>query len=683
MAVVIDAVVIDAILLGQGDRRRQLHDFPVLADVWLELALRPGGMHDLLITPHRDVPASRVAGFIEQHTRDAPPGEGERMVAYLQGVVAARLDLEDLWSVIIPGTDWWHGMRRTRDREFGHTPPFDVKPKSESTRVEELNVQSDPQFPFELEQVLELLLQVEVARAVKPRAGSVDSDVRRHEDELDSRPSVVRQLARLGLIIGVLRAAEDAEGSPIGSLEELVQRLKGSEIARLGGHAIRESWVNYNHYGKREAEITAHGEQMQHKKLIWNISANRHAEYAIERSVPAIKADAARSLFSISCREIGWAILDSGIDETHPAFDDLSSPSGGPRRHRIRATYDFGDIRAILNKGNRKAATRAALAAKLAANRAAFAASNPTNAVAEIDRKLLALASNTNDELAIDWSLVEPLVKRENPITPKHPHGTHVAGILGGHLTTKDTATGAVTTQLAGVCPDINLYDFRVLGPDNEQTEFAVIAALQFIRYLNARNSFSIIDGVNMSLSIPHNVRNYACGRTPVCMEAEALTANGVVIVAAAGNRGYQRYRLADDTAFENYASSSITDPGNAEGVITVGATHRFWPHTYGVSFFSSRGPTGDGRLKPDLLAPGERIDSAVPGGATDVMDGTSMAAPHVSGAAALLMARHRELKGRPARVKKILCDTATDLGRERSFQGHGMVDVLRAIQSI
>ena len=55
---------------------------------------------------------------------------------------------------------------------------------------------------------------------------------------------------------------------------------------------------------------------------------------------------------------------------------------------------------------------------------------------------------------------------------------------------------------------------------------------------------------------------------------------------------------------------ASITDPGNADGVITVGATHRFWPHTYGVSFFSSRGPTGDGRLKPDLVAPGEKIRS-------------------------------------------------------------------------
>ena len=59
------------------------------------------------------------------------------------------------------------------------------------------------------------------------------------------------------------------------------------------------------------------------------------------------------------------------------------------------------------------------------------------------------------------------------------------------------------------------------------------------------------------------------------------------------------------------------------------------------------------------------------------------MAAPHVSGAAALLMARHRELVGQPRRIKEILCATATDLGRERSFQGAGLVDVLRALQSV
>jgi hypothetical protein len=59
------------------------------------------------------------------------------------------------------------------------------------------------------------------------------------------------------------------------------------------------------------------------------------------------------------------------------------------------------------------------------------------------------------------------------------------------------------------------------------------------------------------------------------------------------------------------------------------------------------------------------------------------MSAPHVSGAAALLMARHVELEGAPMRIKQILCATATDLGREPYFQGRGLVDVLRAIQSV
>jgi hypothetical protein len=232
------------------------------------------------------------------------------------------------------------------------------------------------------------------------------------------------------------------------------------------------------------------------------------------------------------------------------------------------------------------------------------------------------------------------------------------------------------------MCPDINFYDFRVLAKTIEDTEFAIIAALQYLRYLNDRHTYLTIHGANMSLSIPHDVRNFACGRTPICNECERLVESGVVVVAAAGNLGYQSFETKNGS-YEGYTAFSITDPGNADGVITVGATHRYKPHTYGVSFFSSRGPTGDGRLKPDLVAPGERIESCLPNGEWGELDGTSMAAPHVSGAAAMLMARYDELIGEPRRIKQILCDSATDLGRERSFQGHGMLDVLRAFQSI
>ncbi len=257
-----------------------------------------------------------------------------------------------------------------------------------------------------------------------------------------------------------------------------------------------------------------------------------------------------------------------------------------------------------------------------------------------------------------------------------------MAGILAGDWRKSEEEDRLPSHTITGICPRLEVYDLRVLDDEGRGEEFAVLAALQFIRHLNSHSEQRVIHGVNLSLSIRHDVRNYACGRTPVCEEAERLVSSGVVVVAAAGNEGFTQYATNDGLA-DGYRTVSITDPGNAQGVITVGATHRFKPHTYGVSYFSSRGPTGDGRSKPDLVAPGEKIKAPVPGRRVGVQDGTSMAAPHVSGAAALLMGRHRELIGAPEKIKETLCRTATDLGRERHFQGHGMVDVLRAIQSV
>ena len=143
----------------------------------------------------------------------------------------------------------------------------------------------------------------------------------------------------------------------------------------------------------------------------------------------------------------------------------------------------------------------------------------------------------------------------------------------------------------------------------------------------------------------------------------------------------------------------TINDPGNAERAITVGSTHRDSPHGYGVSYFSSRGPTGDGRRKPDLVAPGERITSAAAGAfkapvkleageETKVAvyvesSGTSMAAPHVSGAIAAFLSVRREFIGRPDEVKRIFVESATPLGRDPSFEGGGLLDLMRALQAV
>ena len=304
--------------------------------------------------------------------------------------------------------------------------------------------------------------------------------------------------------------------------------------------------------------------------------------------------------------------------------------------------------------------------------------------------KAKAVAQSLRSGAELDWEELKPALVKEPDQLAEYvedldPHGTHVAGILGGRR-----VEGAGDETSVGVCPQIKLVDLRVLDPrgatgrkGSSDREFEVIAAMQFITHRNAVGGGPKVHGVNISLQLPHNPKEFACGSTPVCVESNNLVANGVVVVAASGNKGIEA-DVANPTTFEgSFADISISDPGNASAVITVGSTHRKRPHEYGVSYFSGRGPTGDGRQKPDLVGPGEKILGPVKGGGYQTMSGTSQAAPHVSGSAALLLARHGELIGEAERVKQILCDTATDLRRHRDFQGAGLVDILRALQSI
>jgi len=662
MAVKLGTKVVDALLLGPEGRRRQLQDFPVLGDVWTQFAGNPAGASDLLIIPTREKSAVHVAEIIAP--RGHNDSDNSRSVAYLHDLVVASLKAKDLAEVIFPATHWWDQLQ---DR-------WQIRGMPSAAEIRQWI--SD-----------ELRLSLDKAGA--------HSDFKALDQPRAHRPCLDTddmQAARLGALLGMfLAAAKHADvEKPVDTIADAVKLLTSAAIVEEGVRAVER-------VKKRHKALTAaaNKEGLNWNGVIFQVTLNRPAEAALTESVLAIKADAARQLFTISCRKVAWAVLDSGVDHTHEAFRDhkegdkrldrkkreTANAGGDPDTvtrldwypHRIRGTFDFTRVRAILG---------VATPAQVTALAAEDIWENRKIDKAEIVRLLEEICADKKARLPLDWRKVHPLIELDvgegsTTARPANPHGTHVAGILGADWIKPDASV------LRGVCPDILLFDCRVLGSNLGDSEFAVSAALQFIRFYNEQSGSPRINGVNMSLAIRHNVRNYACGRTPVCLEAEALAANGVVVVAAAGNRGFQQYQLADSSTYEGYAASSITDPGNAEGVITVGSTHRHWPHTYGVSFFSSRGPTGDGRLKPDLLAPGEKILSCVPGGREDQMDGTSMAAPHVSGAAALLMGRHEELKGQPARIKQILCETATDLKRERSFQGHGMVDVLRAIQSM
>lgn len=366
------------------------------------------------------------------------------------------------------------------------------------------------------------------------------------------------------------------------------------------------------------------------------------------RSISTVKADAARYSFSALGEGITWAVVDSGIDHTHPHFD---------------------------------------------------------------------LHENINRDSPFHLDLTARTVAGGNPFNDAFGHGTHVAGIIAGEIAAETAEArkikaiiryrneeGEVVHEetllekgISGMAPRCKLVSLKVLNEKGVGQTSSLIAAIEHVQEINGYGRDIKIHGINLSLGYSFDPEWFACGQSPLCVEVNRLVKSGVVVVAAAGNTGYGYAKTAYRDVVATGMPLSINDPGNAELAITVGSTHRDMPHTYGVSYFSSKGPTGDGRLKPDLVAPGEKIISCaagskrapaahLPAGNTDhyVEDsGTSMAAPHVSGVVAAFLSVRREYIGRPETVKEIFVSTATDLKRDRYFQGHGLIDLMRAIQSV
>ncbi|HEX8409115.1 MAG TPA: S8 family peptidase [Thermoanaerobaculia bacterium] len=605
---------VEKLMFGTGRARRFTQDSPVLPDVWLAYA---GAMEEdhvmtshrdameLLLTPWRDVQPGMVRNALLKQLDDK-----EARVIYNQTTVMVDLHFEELVQAVLPMTEWW-----TR---FG-----DIKMLQDKKVQERLaKAVRDPENPES---------QFTAAEKKDPLVAKV----------LGLAPDVFWMVR----VVGALALARS--GQPVPDV--------------FAGDELTADWTPIV---AAVANLVKGHAKPPKEPLVYVASLNRAAWTAVQRSTLAIKADAGRQLFNITCKDIRWAILDGGLDARHPAFrEDAKSKKKWHANTRVLATYDFASYGDLL-AGRYSPRLEKLLKAK-------------TKEGQETRVQIERLRNMLDAGESIDWKVVAPLLQVPHDdtdyIAPKYDHGTHVAGILAADWPEKG---------IRGVCPDIRLYDLRVLTPQGVG-EFALISAMQYLQWMNSTHGHKQVQGANISASIRHDVSNYACGRTPVCEEAERLVNSGVVVVAAAGNYGHRRYATPEGTTVEAYNTVSIVDPGNADAVITVGATHRFRPHTYGVSYFSSRGPTGDGRLKPDLVAPGEKITGPVRENDTGVKDGTSMAAPHVSGAAALLMARHQELIGNPARVKQVLCATATDLGRERYFQGHGMLDVLRALQAV
>ncbi|UCM90954.1 S8 family serine peptidase [Streptomyces marincola] len=289
---------------------------------------------------------------------------------------------------------------------------------------------------------------------------------------------------------------------------------------------------------------------------------------ALDRSVPQIGGDAAREA-GLTGEGVTVAVLDTGIDTTHPDLDDA-----------VTGERDFSGS-----------------------------------------------SSGTADVAG---------------------HGTHVASILAGSGEASDGTH-------AGVAPDADLLNGKVLGDDGSGFTSQVIEGMEWATEQGA-------DIVNMSLGGGLS----SDGTDPMSTAVDRLTEEtGTLFVVSAGNA-----RL-------------IEAPAAAAHALAVGSVDR----QDRVSESSGRGPTLDGRLKPDLTAPGEGITAARAEGTGEAADGpytalsgTSVASPHVAGAAALLQQRHPDW--RADRLKGSLMNSALRTPGEAPYaQGAGRVDLTRALE--
>jgi subtilisin family serine protease len=267
-------------------------------------------------------------------------------------------------------------------------------------------------------------------------------------------------------------------------------------------------------------------------------------------------------------------------------------------------------------------------------------------------------------------------------------HGTHVAGIIAGTLTIEEK--GKAPQQYSGMAPGAKLVIYKVLTDAGTGQDAWIIKALDHIADINADAGEPVIQGVNLSLGGGFDPSVFGCGHTPLCTELRRLWNQGVMVVIAAGNEGFAVLEGAHGEIDANM-DLSIGDPANLDEAIAVGSVSKTNPHTFGISYFSSRGPTADGRQKPDVVAPGERIFSCRhdfrKGGKTKKdlyveMSGTSMAAPHVSGLLACYLSNRREFIGFPNRVKQILLANCTDLKRDPMHQGAGLPNLVKMLMN-
>ncbi|MFZ5354054.1 MAG: S8 family peptidase [Bacillota bacterium] len=273
-----------------------------------------------------------------------------------------------------------------------------------------------------------------------------------------------------------------------------------------------------------------------------------------------------------------------------------------------------------------------------------------------------------HDDLSGRIIAFKDLVNKKAKPYDDNGHGTHVAG---------DIASDG--SQYKGTAPAAYVIGVKVLNKLGSGRLSTVIDGIQWC--IENKNKY-FIRVINLSLGSPASV-SYA--DDPVCQAAEAAWNSGIVVCAAAGNEGPEK--------------NTIASPGIHPSIITVGAmddNNSLDFDRYEVASFSSRGPTVDGLVKPDLLSPGTNIISlrspkstldkqnkgSRVGAKYASLSGTSMAAPVCSGIVALMLEANGRLT--PDSIKEILKSTSRPIqNANENAQGKGVIDAEAAINYI
>lgn len=232
-----------------------------------------------------------------------------------------------------------------------------------------------------------------------------------------------------------------------------------------------------------------------------------------------------------------------------------------------------------------------------------------------------------------------------------HGHGTHCAGIAGA----RNNALGVV-----GVAPECSLYAIKVMRP------LANGRASGQLSWILAGMGWAVqqgMDVVSMSLGSDVSTPDATC-ILAYQRAAEDLINNRCIVISSSGNSG-------------NRSNPWVGQPARCEGFMAVAAVDQ----SKNLAGFSSRGPAGlDPLSGVEIAAPGVSVRSTARGGGYVSMSGTSMACPHVAGAAALL--KERRPNWTPAQIRNRLKDTAEDLGTpgDDVGTGSGLLDCRRAV---